>query len=779
MKTTNLCYDWKFCCCDTDEAYLENFNDGSWRTVRVPHDYAIEGPFDRENDIQNESVIDDGIAIPITHVARTGGLPITQGAWYRKKFTVSPEAKNVFLEFDGIMSNSTVYVNEKECGGRPYGYSSFSVDITKLLCEGENLLAIRVSPESSASRWYPGAGIYRAVRLVEKADEFFPSNPLFAICTPVEGDAKINACIQVNTNNKPYVVKYTVINENGDTIASKECAGDGSKLECELIVNNYQRWHIFAPYLYTITAELYVDGLVKDFYNTRLGVRTIAFDANKGFFLNGENIKLNGVCLHHDAGALGAAVNIYAYRRQLEKLIEMGTNAIRCTHNPPAPELLDLCDEYGIVAIDEAFDMWKRNKTANDYAQHFEKWAEVDLVDMIHRDRNHPSVIMWSLGNEILEQDYEDGWETAKFLNDICHREDNTRPTTCGFNRPTNAFKNGLCNHVDIVGINYKPHLYEQFHKEFPNAILYASETSSCVSSRGEYFLDCEVSFPAKIRDNLQVNSYDTEGPPWAYTPDKEFAAQERYEYVFGEFVWTGFDYLGEPTPYRKEWPSRSSYFGIFDLAGMEKDRYYSYKAQWTNKDVIHIFPHWSWNDGDIVDVHCYTNYDSAELFVNGKSLGISVKDDSFDDLSHRIIWKGIPFEQGELMAVATENREVYDIVRTAGEAAKIILEPEKTCLTADGDDLLYIKCTAVDRNGNLCPRENMRLEFVVDGVGEYLASDNGDATDTRTFSENFCNLYNGRCMVILRSIKGKTGNIKLTVKSNTLGSVVCEVSSR
>ncbi len=778
MKSAFLCYDWKFCCSDDSNAYSINFDDSGWRTVRVPHDYAIEGPFDRDNDLQHESVSADGIVAPITHVGRTGGLPIAKGAWYRRKFTVSPEAKHVFLEFDGVMSNSEIYVNGTHCGGRPYGYSSFSVDITALCHGGENLLAVRTLPEESSSRWYPGAGIYRNVRLIEKSDAYFPYNPLFAVSTPVGDGAKVDCTLKVMANNAPYTVKYTICDKDGNTVATAETKGTEAVVKSALTIKNYRRWHINAPYLYAITAELYQNSILKDTYKTSIGVRTIKFDANNGFFLNGENIKLNGVCLHHDAGALGAAVNIYAYRRQLEKLIDIGVNAIRCTHNPPSPEMLDLCDEYGIVAIDEAFDMWKRNKTKNDYAKHFEKWAEVDLVDMIHRDRNHPSVIMYSLGNEILEQKFEDGWQVAKFLNEICHREDNTRPTTCGFNTPIDAFKNGLCDHVDVIGINYKPHLYEQFHKEYPNAILYGSETSSCVSSRGEYFLDCEVSYPPKMRDNLQVNSYDTEAPPWAYTPDKEFAAQERYDFVFGEFVWTGFDYLGEPTPYREEWPSRSSYFGIFDLAGMEKDRYYAYKAQWTSEDVLHIFPHWNWCEGDVVDVHCYTGFDEVELFLNGRSLGRRTKDSACDDLSHRIIWKGVPFESGELKAVATQKPHVIDIVRTAGDPQSIKLEPEKSTLIADGNDILYVKCTAVDDEGNLCPRSDMKIDFKVEGVGEYLASDNGDATDTRTFSESYCNMYNGRCMAIIRTLKDSPGEIKLTAKGGGLAAT-CEIQSR
>ncbi len=769
MSTKLLKYDWKFCKCDSDGAHLCEFDDQNWRTVRVPHDYAIEGPFHPDNDKQVECVEADGITKPIVHVARTGGLPICDGAWYRKKVFVSTGAKRVFVEFDGVMSNSTVYFNGVECGGRPYGYSSFSVEVTDSCVFGEdNLLAVRLKPEGSASRWYTGAGIYRNVRLVEKKSAFFPYNPTYIRSDIDANNAVVTTSLSVESAAVSYTVRYNFTDPVGNVVHSSEYTSHEKEVTFDTPIENFMKWHIGEGSLYSFTAELYIDAEQQDSYSVNFGIRKIEFNSEKGFFLNGENIKLNGVCQHHDVGAIGAAVNVSAYRRQLLKLSEMGVNAVRCTHNPPAPEFLDLCDELGILAIDEAFDMWEIHKTENDYAKHFKAWAERDLTDMIFRDRNHPCVIMWSLGNEILEQEHEDGWRVTKYLNDICHKVDSSRPTTCGFNSPVAAFNNHLCDHVDIVGVNYKPHLYEQFHRDYPNAILYGSETSSCISSRGEYFLDAEISIPAKKRDNLQINSYDLDAPPWAYYPEREFFAQDKYDFIFGEFVWTGFDYLGEPTPYRDEWPSRSSYFGIFDLAGIEKDRYYSYKSRWTEKSVLHIFPHWNWKPGDIVDVHCYSSYPSVELFLNGKSLGVCSKNAEDEIASHRLIWKAVPFEAGELKAVAVGNPDTVCIVRTAGEPDRLLLEPERTTITADGDDLVYIRCTAVDKDANVCPSANLKIDFTVKGAGEYIAADNGDATDTRVFAEQYCKLYNGKCMTIIRSVKGVKGEINIS--ANTLG---------
>ncbi|MFI3237419.1 MAG: glycoside hydrolase family 2 TIM barrel-domain containing protein [Lachnospiraceae bacterium] len=788
----NLLKSWKFSKGDMEAASTVGFDDSAWRVVRVPHDYAIEGPFDPENDKQVEKVVADGIDDAIVHIARTGGLPICDPAWYRTNFSVSDSAEKIFIEFDGVMCNSTVYVNGIACGGRVYGYSSFSVDVTDAVHVGDdNVVAVSTRPVDTASRWYPGAGIYRKVTLVEKKAQYFPYCPAFVVANIVDDVANVTCKMDV-VSDTSYSVTYRIKDANGVEIASKTITDDKDKSEVAFTLAEFTRWESLNAYLYTMEMELVVDGEIVDQYATTFGVRSLAFDANKGFFLNDKKLKMQGVCLHHDAGALGAGVNKSVIKRQLSKLIEIGVNAIRTSHNPPAIELLDLCDEFGLIVIDEAFDEWKTKKVANGYGDHFDVCAEEDISTMIRRDRNHPCVILWSIGNEILEQIEVDGWKVAKYLSDICHREDPTRLTTAGFNMSDGAFANGLYKEVDVVGVNYKPHLYEKYHKEYPDVILYGSETSSCISSRGEYYLPAEVSYPATLRDNYQISSFDLEGPVWACSPDKEFYAQDKCEFILGEFMWTGFDYIGEPTPYREEWPSRSSYFGIFDLAGMEKDRYYSYKSQWTDKEVLHVFPHWNWNEGEEVDVHCYASFDEVELFVNGVSQGISKKFSHAEALvaentkevqktmtneeilRHRHVWNAVTFEAGELKVVAVEKPSVVDVVRTAGAVASILMQPEKTIIAADGDEVAYVRCTAVDKDENVCPNESMKLDFTVEGAGEYLASDNGDATDLRTFSEAYCNLYHGKAMIMLRSLEGVAGDI--TVKASGEGVGTFEV---
>ncbi len=776
---TVLKYDWKFIKQDIPGASAKDFDDTGWRTVRVPHDYAIEGPFDPENDKQSTEVVADGVLKPIDMVGRTGGLPIADPAWYRRKFSVSDSAKHVFLEFDGVMSNSTVYVNGIRCGGRPYGYSSFSVDITDAVRIGaENTLAVFVKPKPSSSRWYTGAGIYRDVRLVEKENSYFPYQPVWVRTEVKNGSACVDVSADLHLSGSGHTLHCTILDREGNPVAEETQKCCGNRVYSAFKLKNYHFWNIHNSYLYTLKLELISDGKVCDTYETRFGIRTISFDSCDGFRLNGEKVKLQGVCMHHDLGALGSAFNRAAAERQIQKLVDIGVNAYRCSHNPPHPEILDLCDEYGLVVMDEAFDEWKTHKVPNGYGDLFDEWAERDLTDLIHRDRNHPCVIMWSIGNEIMEQEEKDGWKVARFLHKICKREDPDRPTTAGFNMPLDAFKNGLAQEVDLVGLNYKPHLYEQFHREYPQCILFGSETGSSVSTRGHYTLPAAVEHPVQPKESLMESSYDLASPNWAYPIEKEFFVQDRLDYVIGQFVWTGFDYLGEPTPYRNSWPARSSYFGIYDLAGMEKDRVYSFKAKWTDQKVIHILPHWNWNPGDLVDIHVYSSCDSAELFLNGKSLGIQTKDSEDEIRSNRLIWNQIPFEAGELKVVAVGHPELYDVVKTAGAPSKILVEPERKKISADGDDLTYIRCTVADQNGTPCPDSNMMLRFSVEGPGEYIASDNGSESSTRVFSEPFCDTLHGKCMVIIRSLKGKQGIVKLKVTSQELGSFSAEVES-
>lgn len=772
-----LKFGWKFKKGIDKNALGKDFDDSSWREVRVPHDYAIEGPFSADYDVQNQVVVADGITKPLAQLGRTGGLPITDHATYRKVIEIPKDTKNAFIEFDGVMSNSTIYMNGEKCGERPYGYSSFSVDITKLSNFGEkNMLAVTTEPEPLSSRWYSGAGIYRNVRLVLKEEIYFPYLPAFVEPIVDGEDASIDCSMKIENFDKKYDVVFEIYDAKETLLDTFKTSSSDKTVSHSFKINKFNRWHVFAPYLYNFKAKLLLDGNVVDCYETTFGIRTVSFDVDKGFFLNGENVKLRGVCLHHDEGALGAIVNRSVIERKLDKLISMGTNSIRTSHNPPSPEFLDVCDEKGLLVIDEAFDNWKLQKTDNNYGKYFDEWAEIDLVTMIHRDRNHPSIFMWSIGNEIDEQRVVGGNEPARFLAQICKREDPNRKTTAGFNAPDLALKHGLWDEIDVVGVNYKPFNYERYHKERPDVVLYSSETSSCISSRGEYYLKPNTSYNVDelksegvMRDNYHCCSYDTEGLPWSCPPDREFMAQKAYDFIFGEYVWTGFDYLGEPSPYRKQWPSRSSYFGIIDLCGIEKDRYYSYKSYWTSEDVLHIFPHWNWNKGDIVDVHAYSNYDEVELFLNGESLGISKKDPNHFFKNHRHIWENIKFVKGELKAVAVSNPKLVDVVKTASYPVDLLIEPEKTSISADGEEVVYIRCTAVDSNGVVCPKANFRLDFETLGACEYLASDNGDPTDLRIFSKPYCNLFNGKCMIILRSVKDKIGDITVNITSDVV----------
>ncbi|MFI3207438.1 MAG: glycoside hydrolase family 2 TIM barrel-domain containing protein, partial [Clostridia bacterium] len=748
----------------------KNFDDSNWENVRVPHDYAVNGGFSQENDKQIISVFQDDIHKAITHIGRTGGLPIDEEGWYRKNFSVSENAKKIFLEFDGVMSKSTIYINGKICHKQIYGYTSFSVDITDFCEKGENLLAVNLKPSGTSSRWYSGAGIYREVRIVEKNESFFPYNAGFII-PEIKGNVAYVECnLDVINFSENCYINYKITDKFGKIVAQNTNNSNSPQL---FKLNGFAKWNVLDSYLYTLEAKLCKDDKVLDTYKTKFGFRSLKFDAQKGFFINDKSVKLNGVCLHHDLGALGAAFNKSAAQRQIEKLIDIGVNSIRTSHNPPDPQFLDLCDEYGILVIDEAFDEWKSLKVTNGYGHYFEECAKADLTAMIRRDRNHPCVIMWSIGNEVFEETMRNGWAYSKYLSDICKQEDRTRAVTAGVPRPWEAFKNGFCDFLDVVGINYRPQMYEKLHNEYPNVPLYASETCSCVSSRGEYYLSHNLENIFIPRDNLQINSNDLESCTNGYYPEREFFFQDKHDFICGEYVWTGFDYIGEPSPYREEWPSRSSYFGIFDLCGLAKDRAYSYKTKWTDKEVMHLFPHWNWNEGDVIDMHCYSNYDEVELFVNGKSVGISVKNKENDVLRHRHIWRDVKFVKGEVTAVSVRNPLVYHTIKTAGKANKIILKPEKKVIKADGEELVYVECIAVDKDENFVPKADFRLDFAVKGA-EYLASDAGDATSTRVFNEKFCNLYNGKCVVIIRSEKDKKGQIELLVKSEKTKEVKC-----
>ena len=762
-----LLTSWKFHLGDVPEAVRPSFDDRSWERVRVPHDWAISHPFDMRVDMQSVQVLEDGDEAPKMRTGRTGALPAFGVGYYRTEIVsdASMAGKRIRVEFDGAMSLSKVYLNGTYIGEWPYGYSSFAFDLTeKWNYSGKNILAVRLENKSESSRWYSGAGLYRHVRLVATAPVSVGHWGTFVTTPDVserKGKVRVATRVENHTGGSRKVrLESLVLDASGKIVGKtnteKSINGESGLFEQECVVVRPLLWSMETPHLYRLVSNVYVNSELWDTYETCFGFRTIRFDKDKGFFLNGQPVKLKGVCLHHDLGPLGAAVNMRAIERQLEIMQEMGCNAIRTSHNPPAPELLELCDRMGFVVQVEAFDEWRTGKNTNGYHCYFDDWAERDLQAMIRRDRNHPSVIMWSIGNEVREQGKVEGAEIARWLTEICHREDPTRPTTAGFNGHTAAIKNGLADAVDLVGFNYKPHDYQKKHEAYPNYILYGSETASTVSSRGEYKFPVAEKRKAYYED-YHVSSYDLEYPNWASTPDTEFEQQDDCEFIFGEFVWTGFDYLGEPTPYNAGTPARSSYFGIVDLAGIKKDRYYLYQSKWSNHPVLHLLPHWNWEDrlGQNVPVFCYTNYPKAELFVNGKSMGVKGKNRRNKYERYRLMWKDVIYQPGEIKVVAYGDDGIpADTVsiKTAGNTYRLRTVVDRREITADGRDLAFVTVEVVDKEGNLCPRADNLLFFEVGGAVRLKAACNGDPTDQTSFSSSYMRAFNGKLMLVLEA---------------------------
>ncbi len=769
-RRVNFDANWRFYKGEAEGAEKPEFDDSNWRLLRLPHDWAIEGPFDE------------------TLNPSTGALPISGTGWYRKSFILPSNARGrIFtLVFDGAMSNSTVWVNGEELGGRPYGYSSFYFDLTPHLHFGSeaNVVAVRLAPEPDSSRWYPGAGIYRNVWMDVTAPVHVAEWGTY-VTTPQVADGKATVSVKTEIRNQSgndarVEVRQTILDSSGKAVSNGSAgtvvvSADATRtIPVSLTVTNPQRWDMDHPYLYMLVTEV-VDGQrVIDKYSTTFGIRTIAFDRDKGFLLNGKTRRLHGVCLHHDLGALGAAVNRRATERELQIMKAAGVNAVRTSHNPPSPELLELSDRMGLVIMDESFDMWHIAKVPNGYSKYFDQWSERDLRDMARRDRNHPSIILWSIGNEIPEQNSPDGWKEAKRLTDFFHEEDPTRPTTSAMNDWDAAIRNHFADNVDIKGFNYQPMHYEQIMHDHPDWVIYGSETESCVSSRGVYNLPI-VAYEKP--PSHQISSYDTVAPFWAYCPDVEFTYQDKLPNVLGEFVWTGFDYIGEPTPYwdgnsgdtKDDWPARSSYFGFVDLAGFPKDNYYLYQSEWTSRPMVHILPHWNWEgrEGQTIPVMAYSNAEEVELFVNGKSLGRkkrfsdewempvghNVSDTGKFVTKYRRIWQ-VPYQPGNLKAVAySDGKQVgEEEIRTAGAPARIKLIADRRVIHADGDDLSYITVRVEDKDGNLCPLADNLIHFDVSGAGEIAGVDNGNAATTEPFHADHRKAFNGMALLILRS---------------------------
>ena len=773
---------WKFTKGEVPGAEAPTFNDTKWQAVRVPHDWAIAGPFDGHNDLQAVKIEQNNEQAATLKAGRTGGLPFVGTGWYRRPLTLPPLAagQRVALLFDGAMSNAHVFVNGREVGYWPYGYNSFSFDITPFLqASGPNVLAVRLTNQPEASRWYPGAGLYRNVHLLVTDDVHIPVWGTY-LTTPsiTPGLAQVSLKTTVETPGgafQPLRLDTEIRDAAGQVVATTSstlAATDGLEFSQALAVPQPKLWSPETPVLYTASSRLYAGSVLKDTYSTRFGIRSFQFEAGKGFSLNGQPRKFRGVCNHHDLGPLGAAVNVAALRRQLAILKDMGCDAIRTSHNMPAPELVDLCDEMGFMLMCESFDEWKTPKVKNGYSQYFDQWAEKDLTNLIHRDRNHPSVIMWSIGNEVPDQGAPGGNKLLKRLQDLCHREDPTRPVTMGMDR-FDADMNNFAALLDVPGFNYKPHRYAEAQAKLPQGLLLGSETASTVSSRGVYKFPAERAKDRKYPDN-QSSSYDLEACNWSQIPDDEFVMQDDLPYVAGEFVWTGFDYLGEPTPYDEKWPSHSSYFGIIDLAGLPKDRYYLYRARWnTQQPTLHLLPHWTWpgREGQVTPVFCYTSYPAAELFINGKSQGRQTKSATTNLTRYRLMWPAATYEPGTLKVVAYDAQgqpAATEEVHTAGPPHHLRLLAPAASLTADGQDLAYVTVRVEDAQGNLCPNAANEVAFSVSGQGRFRAVANGDATNLESFQRPQMRAFQGQLVVTVQAT-GQAGPVQLTATSRAL----------
>lgn len=745
-----------------------DLDDSSWEEVRVPHDWAITSPFGEQYDKKVKYTQENGVSKQILQTGRTGALPSVAQGVYRKWINIpmEDEGKRIFLEFDGVMWQSEIYVNGIKMGGCHFGYRSFDVEITAALNFGEdNLIAVYAEVKSYACRWYTGGGIYRNVRLVKKAPSHIKKDGIWVRQLTLGKDL---AVFEVSADLENAVgFDVEVLDSNSNVVTTAKADKDTTFFE----IKDPQLWDLDSPNLYT--AKITVKS--GDSESVRFGVRTSKFTP-EGYFLNGKYQKLNGVCRHHDLGSLGAAVNVSAMRRQIEILKGMGVNSIRTSHNPPAPELLELCDEMGILVIDEFFDEWIEAKVENGYAKHFNQHALCDLEDIIKRDRNHPCVIMWSLGNEMNEQKWKDGALVCQMLADKAHSVDPTRPVTAGISRPFECENNRMIFCLDVLGLNYKPALYKQWHEKYPELIIYGSETESCVSTRGVYHFPPEPQIPVEKHDDLAVSAYELCAPPWAYYCERELAAQKDCDFALGEYIWTGFDYLGEPTPYFEEWPARSSYFGVVDLAGIPKNRYYLYKSVWTSEPVLHVFPHWTWHgkEGQTVPVHVFTNYPEVELLVNGVSYGRRRASDENEITRFRLMWNDVVYEPGKIIAIAyDESGNVAERVeiKTANTAKRIKLEAYKPSIVADGDDLNYITASIVDENGTLCETQDMRLTFEVVGAGELLTTDAGDQREVESFYRADKRSLGGKLVACVRGIDGIKGDITVVCRAEGLES--------
>lgn len=791
---TSLKDGWRFHRGEADGAFMPAYDDSGWDRVSVPHDWAITGPFSIENDLQNVQIVQNMETKASLKTGRTGGLPYVGIGWYRTEFSV-PDGMTAELLFDGAMSEARVYVNGHEVCFWPYGYSPFHCDVTTYLNKsGSNVLAVRLENLPFSSRWYPGAGLYRNVHLIcTSAKAHIPVWGTFVSTPSVHKDmASVSLGISLVSDKENIDIEYytDIISPEGEKVASRRSVAlyhKGDSHVQKFLVKEPKLWSPEHPYLYKALTRILVGGVVTDEYETRFGIRSIEFIPEKGFYLNGEHRKFKGVCNHHDLGPLGAAVSIPALRHQLTMLKDMGCDAVRTSHNTPAPELVSLCDEMGFMMMVEPFDEWNDAKCENGYHRYFDEWAERDMISMLHAFRNSPSVIMWSIGNEVPSQCSAEGYKTAAFLQSICHREDPTRPVTCGMDQVNCVLSNGFAAQLDIPGINYRTFRYKDCYEQLPQGLVLGSETASTVSSRGTYHFPVEKAFSVMHPDH-QSSGYDMEACNWSNIPDVDLALAEDYPWTLGQFVWTGFDYLGEPSPYDTDaWPNHSSMFGIIDLASIPKDRYWLYRSIWnTESPTLHIVPHWTWpgREGKVTPVYVYTSWPEAELFVNGVSQGRRSKlspsapceglQGEALEGRYRLMWNDVVYQKGELRVVAYDaegNVAASESVRTAGKPYALHLECDRTSIARDGEDLAYVTVSVTDKDGNTVPTDTREVLASVSGAGEFRAIANGNPCSLEMFHHPHMHLFAGKLTVIVRSKANADGPILLKVNAKGLRS--------
>ena len=773
-----------------------------WQTVRIPHDWAIAGPFDKKWDLQKVAIVQNGEKEATEKSGRSGALPWIGEGHYRRIISIPKECRHAELVFDGAMAEPTVKLNGQEAGYWAYGYNTFRVDLTPFMKAGDNLLEVDLKNVEESSRWYPGAGIYRPVKLITTGPEWIDPWKTFIRTTELkDGRATVALTMGLGCIPDSYqAIEVELRDAKGRLVGHEHqaVAANGKDTEFCFNIQQPKLWSPESPYLYTAHIKYMQNGQTLDEVKQKFGIRTVKVSKEGGFQLNGETRKIKGVCLHHDLGPLGAAINKAALIRQIKMMKEMGCDAIRTSHNMPSQMQMDICDSLGMMVMAESFDMWVYPKCKNGYARFFKDWSDRDIENLILANRNHPSIVMWSIGNEIPEQGSEDGREISSHLQELCHQLDPTRPVTQGLDHAEASIKSGVAKVMDIPGFNYRVHKYEQSIAELPQGFLLGSETASTVSSRGVY------KFPVVPNDNSkfaswapgydpkallkadgQCSSYDLDYSPWSNLPDDDWVWQDDKDWVIGEFVWTGYDYLGEPSPYDEYWPSRSSYFGICDLAGLPKDRYYLYRSKWNkNQHTIHLLPHWSWGltkkdkgnrIGQETPVYCYTDYPTGELFINGKSQGKISKNPAERLDRYRLRWNHVKYEPGEIKVVvydAQGNVAGEQTVRTAGKPAELKLEAwtaNEAGLNADGDDLAFVTVSLTDTEGTLIPQADDQLTFEVTGTGSFEAVCNGDATSLEPFKKPTMKLFNGQLVVVVRSAK-EPGTLTLKVTDAARG---------